>query len=189
MIFGFNTEVPRDGTLYHVQSELRSREALLQTQVFVSGRCIGKISAPIPEGTPEADAQELLRAQHRGAVSSARQGEIEFVLEDQESPFHLAWEGSGPTFGRGRLNMRFRATNSAEPVPGVVLCVNIEGSGTTVGSSATTDDTGLATISAEIGEAALPESFVQVEAEHGSRRLMRRYRLQRGEKSAPPPTK
>ena len=42
MIFGFNTDVKHGDTIYHVQSEARESELLLQTQVFVRGRCIGK---------------------------------------------------------------------------------------------------------------------------------------------------
>ena len=42
MIFGFNTDIRHDDTVYHVQSEAREGEQLLQTQVFVRGRCIGK---------------------------------------------------------------------------------------------------------------------------------------------------
>src|SRR5205814_7164938 len=42
MIFGFNTDVKHDDTVYHVQSEAREAELLLQTQVFVRGRCVGK---------------------------------------------------------------------------------------------------------------------------------------------------
>jgi hypothetical protein len=42
MIFGFNTDVKHEDTVYHVQSEAREGEQLLQTQVFVRGRCIGK---------------------------------------------------------------------------------------------------------------------------------------------------
>ena len=44
MIFGFNTDIKQQDTVYHVQSEARESEQLLQTQVFVQGRCIG--SAP-----------------------------------------------------------------------------------------------------------------------------------------------
>ncbi|MGA9644098.1 MAG: hypothetical protein WBQ72_22060 [Terriglobales bacterium] len=42
MIFGFNTDIRHEDTVYHVQSEAREGEQLLQTQVFVRGRCIGK---------------------------------------------------------------------------------------------------------------------------------------------------
>lgn len=42
MIFGFNTDIRHNDTVYHVQSEAREGEQLLQTQVFVRGRCVGK---------------------------------------------------------------------------------------------------------------------------------------------------
>ena len=42
MIFGFNTDIKHEDTVYHVQSEARENELTLQTQVFVRGRCIGK---------------------------------------------------------------------------------------------------------------------------------------------------
>ena len=45
MIFGFNTDVKSGDTVYHVQSEAREHESILQTQVFVRGRCIGKKAA------------------------------------------------------------------------------------------------------------------------------------------------
>jgi hypothetical protein len=35
MIFGFNTDVKHGDTIYHVQSEARESELLLQSQVFV----------------------------------------------------------------------------------------------------------------------------------------------------------
>ena len=43
MIFGFNTDVKHEETIYHVQSEAREADLLLQTQVFVRGRCIGNV--------------------------------------------------------------------------------------------------------------------------------------------------
>jgi len=46
MIFGFNTDIKQGDTVYHVQSEARESELLLQTQVFVRGRCIGKRASP-----------------------------------------------------------------------------------------------------------------------------------------------
>ena len=38
MIFGFNTDIKHEETIYHVQSEAREADMLLQTQVFVRGR-------------------------------------------------------------------------------------------------------------------------------------------------------
>ena len=44
MIFALNTDVKHGDTIYHVQNEAREGERLLQTQVFVRGRYIGKIA-------------------------------------------------------------------------------------------------------------------------------------------------
>jgi len=57
MIFGFNTDVRHDDTVYHVQSEAREGEQLLQTQVFVRGRCIGKRAVSWTAAAANAAAQ------------------------------------------------------------------------------------------------------------------------------------
>ena len=67
MIFGFNTDVKHGDTIYHVQSEAREGELLLQTQVFVRGRCIGKkaTSYAASEGQPgDTQKEQQLREQH-----------------------------------------------------------------------------------------------------------------------------
>jgi len=51
MIFGFNTDIKSGNTIYHVQSEAREHERLLQTQIFVRGHCIGKKAASYAELT------------------------------------------------------------------------------------------------------------------------------------------
>ena len=55
MIFGFNTDVKHADTIYHVQSEAREGDLLLQTQVFVRGRCIGKRATPYAEQAQSPD--------------------------------------------------------------------------------------------------------------------------------------
>jgi hypothetical protein len=80
MIFGFNTDVRVQGTVYHVQTEVCGLERWLESQVFVSGRCIGKRSSELPEEATEETAQELARAQHRWLVDAVREGFLEDVL-------------------------------------------------------------------------------------------------------------
>ena len=46
MIFGFNTDIRHEDTVYHVQSEAREGEQLLQTQVFVRAAASGKRAVP-----------------------------------------------------------------------------------------------------------------------------------------------
>ncbi len=86
MIFGFNTDVKHGDTTYHVQSEARQNERLLQTQVFVRGRCIGKRATSYAERMNEPEfsedlMHEMLKEQHRHLVEAVRLGNIESELD------------------------------------------------------------------------------------------------------------
>ena len=74
MIFGFNTDIRHEDTVYHVQSEAREGEQLLQTQVFVRGRCIGKRAVSYGSGAAEEAAREswLSRPTIRKGKDAAR---------------------------------------------------------------------------------------------------------------------
>jgi hypothetical protein len=82
MIFGFNTDIKSQGTVYHVQTEVREQEHRLESQVFVRGRCVGKRSASLPPDAAEEDVQELARAQHRWVVDAVREGFVNDVLKN-----------------------------------------------------------------------------------------------------------
>jgi hypothetical protein len=119
MIFGFNTDIRHEDTVYHVQSEAREGERLLQTQVFVRGRCIGKHAVPYdfnaPGGGPEnidaaagadaggadaasevrsssndQDREKVLRELHREVLDAIRDGKLESILDKRETPETLA---------------------------------------------------------------------------------------------------
>jgi hypothetical protein len=85
MIFGFNTDIKFNDTVYHVQSEARKAEKLLQTQVFVRGRCIGKKATSYaemeksPEFT-EDHMHDMLKTQHRGMLDGIRDGKLNEML-------------------------------------------------------------------------------------------------------------
>src|SRR5579863_8671884 len=86
MIFGFNTDVKHEGTVYHVQSEARENELLLQTQVFVRGRCIGKRAISYADkaaesGFTDQQKEQILRDQHRLVLDSIRDGLVDSVLD------------------------------------------------------------------------------------------------------------
>jgi len=96
LIFGFNTDVKYADTVYHVQSEARHNEAVLQTLVFVKGRCIGKCVTSYAEKTQEQALSEelihqLLKDQHKRFVDAVREGQIEAALEPLgETPVHAS---------------------------------------------------------------------------------------------------
>ncbi len=87
MIFGFNTDIAAEGTVYHVQTEVREQESRLESQVFVRGRCIGKRGVVLPPGATEEEIQELARAQHRWVVEAVRGGFVDEALH-QGMPSH-----------------------------------------------------------------------------------------------------
>ena len=104
MIFGFNTAVKHGETLYQIQSEPRDRERVLETQVFVGGRCIGKRATSYDEvffqpGSIEYQLHELLREQHRAVVEAARGGRLDDLLRSPGQPAELTGDvikgGSG----------------------------------------------------------------------------------------------
>jgi hypothetical protein len=117
MIFGFNTDIRHEDTIYHVQSEAREGEHLLQTQVFVKGRCIGKRAVPYgsspAEGktTPQNDSQDkdkdqdrdrdndkdkdkdrekMLRELHREMLDAIRAGKLDSIFDKRDTPETLA---------------------------------------------------------------------------------------------------
>ncbi|HLH06347.1 MAG TPA: hypothetical protein VKW78_03845 [Terriglobales bacterium] len=87
MIFGFNTDVKHGDIVYHVQSEARQGAHLLQTMVFVAGRCVGKRAtsygevATKPEFSEER-MHELLKEQHLFVVDAIREGKLEVALQN-----------------------------------------------------------------------------------------------------------
>jgi hypothetical protein len=115
MIFGFNTDIRHEDTVYHVQSEAREGEQLLQTQVFVRGRCIGKravsfasmVAAGLentaslktdaasadpgaPDQNDDQKKEKMLRDLHREVLDAIRDGRLDSVLDKRDTPETLA---------------------------------------------------------------------------------------------------
>jgi hypothetical protein len=115
MIFGFNTDIRHDDTVYHVQSEAREGDQLLQTQVFVRGRCIGKRAVSWNTAGQNANAgaemsadqnavnqnqnqnqnkdhdkEKLLRDLHREVLDAIREGRLDSILDKRDTPEVLA---------------------------------------------------------------------------------------------------
>ena len=95
MIFGFNTDIKHEDTVYHVQSEARENELTLQTQVFVRGRCIGKRAVSYSEklsqgGFNDQNKEQMLRDQHRLVLDAIRDGKLDTVMDKRETPETLA---------------------------------------------------------------------------------------------------
>ncbi len=149
MIFGFNTDIKSGNTIYHVQSEAREHERLLQTQIFVRGHCIGKKATSYAALTEhpefsEVRMHEMLKSQHRETVESVRAGQIEEALTHVRQLHQVLSEMSGveipgpnaaptpailsleflnsaPALAGESVHLRFRVLEGDKPVSGAKL--------------------------------------------------------------------
>jgi hypothetical protein len=192
MIFGFNTDVKHGNTIYHVQSEARESEKLLQTQVFVRGRCVGKravsyasSAARAVSGDPQEEQQ--LRDQHRLVLEAIREGQLESVLDRAESEtlaaikeLDVQWENAASVLANRNLTMQLRVTEAGAAVPGARLTFRFaRPDAAPFYTQAVTDSAGAAAISIEVEESALPDSSVMVQANHEGRTVTRKFALRK----------
>ncbi|HMC30931.1 MAG TPA: hypothetical protein VKL99_08850 [Candidatus Angelobacter sp.] len=134
-IFGFNTDVKLADVIYHVQSEARQNDLLLQTLVFVKGQCVGKQTVSYAEqvSRPEFSTEaihELLKTQHRTVLEAIQQGRMESALgsgtEVQDvggSGLSLQW-----TIASGGdaavLTVSFRVLDCGQPAMGAEVVLH-----------------------------------------------------------------
>jgi hypothetical protein len=192
MIFGFNTDVKHGDTIYHVQSEAREGELLLQSQVFVRGRCIGKKATSYAAKAAEAqfgDAQkeQQLREQHRLVLDAIREGKLENVLDHPESEalatvkeLDVQWLNSASVHTDRNLTLQLRVTEAGAPAPGARLTFRFARAGAApFYTQAVADSSGAAEIKIEVEQAALPDSSLLVQANYQGRTATRKFALQR----------
>ena len=194
MIFGFNTDVKHGDTIYHVQSEARESERLLQTQVFVRGRCIGKKAtsyAGRSADVPFADTQkeQQLREQHRIVLDAIREGKLEQAL-DRPEPEVLAavkeldvqWLNSESVHAERNLVMKLRVTEAGSPASGARLIFRFARPGASpFYTQAVADSGGGAEINIEVDNSALADSSLLVQANYEGRTATRKFVLRKTE--------
>jgi hypothetical protein len=193
MIFGFNTDVKQGDTVYHVQSEARENELVLQTQVFVRGRCIGKRATSYAERLSQGDftdqqKEQILRDQHRLVLDSIREGRLENVMDRRETPESLAavkeldlqWVNADSVHSNSTLTMRLRVTDGGAVVPGARLTFRFERpSAVPFYTQVVTDAGGNAEMKVDLDESALPDASVMVQASYSGRTATRKFRLRK----------
>ena len=194
MIFGFNTDVKHGDTIYHVQSEARESEKLLQTQVFVRGRCVGKRAISYATSAAQAifgdpQKEQQLRDQHRLVLEAIREGKLESVLDHAEAEtlaavkqLDVQWENANSVHADRNLTLQLRVTEAGAAVPAARLTMRFaRADSTPFYTQAVTDAAGAAQISIEVEESALPDSSVLVQANHEGRTVTRKFALRKGE--------
>ncbi len=80
-VFGFNTDIRYADTVYHVQTEAHEAELMVQTAVFVRGRCIEKQETSYAHeaaspGFSEGAVHQILTQQHKMVVNFIREGKL-----------------------------------------------------------------------------------------------------------------
>jgi hypothetical protein len=192
MIFGFNTDIRHEDTVYHVQSEAREGEQLLQTQVFVQGRCIGKHAIPYGTGDGLAapgndqDREKMLRELHREVLDAIREGKLDSIFDKKETVETLAavkeldleWVNAKSVHSAGALTMQIRVTDGGAIVEGARLTLRLtRPDETPYYAQVLTDAKGQAEMNVPLEEKALSESSVLVQASFNGRTATRKFQL------------
>jgi len=195
MIFGFNTDVKQGDTVYHVQSEARENELILQTQVFVRGRCIGKRATSYAEQIARGNfsdqhKEQILRDQHRQVLDAIREDHLEEVLDRKDTPEALAavkeldlqWVNADSVHSDSSLMMNLRVTEGGAAVEGARLTFRFSRpDAAPFYTQVATNSGGYAEMKVEFEESALPDASVLVQASFAGRTATRKFRLRKVE--------
>jgi hypothetical protein len=194
MIFGFNTDIKQAETVYHVQSEAREGELLLQTQVFVRGRCIGKRAIPYGDKLAAAftdqQKEQVLRDQHRLVLDAIRDGRLGDVLDKRDTPETLAaikeldvqWLNADSIHSGHGLLLRLRVTESGSGIQGARLTMRFaRPDAAPFYAQVVTDTAGDAEMKLDLDDSSLPDSSVLVQASYSGRTATRKFQLRKVE--------
>lgn len=195
MIFGFNTDVKQESTVYHVQSEARESEMLLQTQVFVHGHCVGKRATSYADRSSDSTftdqrKEHALRDQHRLVLDAIREGRLESVLDKRETPESLAaikeldvaWENADSVHSERQIQLRLRVTDGGAGVEGAKITVRFaRPDAAPFYTQVTTGKNGDSEMKIDADESALSDSSILVQANYSGRTVTRKFQLRKVE--------
>jgi len=193
MIFGFNTDIKHEDTVYHVQSEAREGELLLQTQVFVRGHCVGKRASSYADKASDhaftdQQKEQVLRDQHRLVLDAIREGQLNEVLDKRDTPEQLSaikqldleWTNAGSVHSERHLLMRLRVTDGGAGVEGAKLTVRFaRPDAAPFYTQVITGSGGDAEMQIDVEESVLPDSSVLVQASYSGRTATRKFHLRK----------
>jgi hypothetical protein len=189
-IFGYNTDVRHAEVVYHVQSEARQNDLLLQTLIYVKGQCVGKQAFSYAAQTlqtdfSEAAIHELLKAQHKGMVDAIQEGRMESVLALHSEIYDVGGEGlvlnwinSRDQSQSGIVSMRFQVLEKGQPASGadVILLPSVPLGGEQLAHTKA-DFSGHAELQVNI--AALSEPAVIARTSRGGKSATRKFRFRK----------
>lgn len=93
MITGFNTDVPHEGRVYHVQTEDGgSGNPFLESLIYVGGTIVAKKLTPytmqMNEGADQEAIASLLRRQHQVIIAAIKAGRIQDLIRHTQKQQH-----------------------------------------------------------------------------------------------------
>ena len=191
-IFGFNTDVKFGDTVYHVQSEARKSDLLIQTLVFNQGQCIGKRGVSYAEqvshpGFSDQAIHELLKTQHKTVIDAISEGNIGSILGSAGDIQDVGGTGLSikcvsidPGNHESSIIMHLQVTDQGQAVSGAQIVSRAgDSSQSQVIAQATTDAGGSATMQIPLNEETRRESAVLVQATHGGKSATRKFRFKK----------
>ncbi|HKF21784.1 MAG TPA: hypothetical protein VKE93_09455 [Candidatus Angelobacter sp.] len=191
-IFGFNSAVKCGDAEYHVQSEARQHDLLLQTLVFVQGQAVGKrtysyAAQTLETGFSEQAIHELLKAQHKGIIDALHEGRMDVavghstdVYDVGGSTLALKWTNSSTARSKTGMIMTFQVEDSGQPVKSAeVVVFPCPPARATVLARTITDASGGATLAFELTPEMEHAAGVIVRATHGSASATRKFRFKK----------
>ena len=191
-IFGFNTDVKIGETVYHVQSEARQADMLLQTMIFVKGQCVGKrvVSYAQKSAQPDFSEQamhEFLKSQHKTVLEAIQQGRVETILGTEtsiqdvgEGGLSLNWTNSTQSPESANVSMCFHVTEGGTAVSGAAVSVSAsEPANAQDVATATTDVQGKATVNFSLTQQMIQDASVMARASYGGKSATRKFRFKK----------
>lgn len=191
-IFGFNTDVKVGDVVYHVQSEARQRDMLLQTMVFVKGQCVGKRAVSYAQKSAEPDfseqaMHEYLKSQHKAVLGAIQQGRVDTILGSDSAiqdvgngGLTLNWVNSSEIPDGLAVSMQVQVLDEGNAVAGANVSVSsTSSSNVQVIASAVTNAGGNAMISFSLTPEMLVDASVMARAEHQGKSATRKFRFKK----------
>lgn len=190
-IFGFNTDVRCGDVVYHVQSEARANDLLLQTLVFLKGQCVGKQAFSYAEKALQADfseaiIHELLKAQHKKVIDTIQQGQVESISVAGEVQdvggcgLGLKWINTSQESQGNNVIMRFQVFDEGQAVAMADVTVwPCAPTDKVEIARALTDAAGNAALIVPLSEEVVRDSAVMARATRRGKSVTRKFRLKR----------
>jgi hypothetical protein len=186
-IFGFNSNVQRDDVTYHVESQARQSDLLLQTMIFVKGQCVGKhvfsyAAMTLDPGFSEEAMHGLLKAQHKNMIDALQRGPIASMLVSPSevpdvagSGLAIKWTNPADEARDNQIVLKLQVLDSGSPVVGASVSVRPDPSGDgRVLAQSSSDSSGAVALAVPVTGA---DSAVIAQARHGAKSATRKLRL------------